>query len=85
MVAVDALGMGLLSQLVEIDAELIDTSREIGRRLAVVDTETQASILRIVRAGDATKEFGELCVSTSRPWLRDRLVEYSRDQKVPGQ
>ncbi len=76
--AVDALGMGLLSQLVEGDADLIDAGREIGRRLAVVDAETQAAILRIVRSGDATEELGELCLSTSRPGLRDRFVEYSR-------
>lgn len=82
--AVDALHMGLLSQLVAVDAELADAAREIGDRLAVLDAETQEMILRLVRLGDATEELGELCLSTSRPGLRDRLAGYSSARNVPG-
>ena len=85
VLAVDALKMGLLSQVVEVKSDLIAAGREIARRLALTDAETQASILRIVRSGNATEELGELCSSTSRPGLRDRLIEYSGVQHISQQ
>ncbi len=80
--AADALNMGLLSQVVDVDNDLIEAVREVAQRLAVIDAETKASILRIVRSGDATEELGELYLSTSRPGLRDRITEYSMAQKI---
>ncbi len=85
VLAADALKMGLLSQVVEVDTDLIDAGREIARRLAVIDAETQAAILRIIRSGDATEELGELCLSTSRPGLRARLIEHARLQNISHQ
>ncbi len=67
--------MGLLAQVVEVESDLIAAGREIARRLVLTDAETRASILRIVRLGDATEELGELCLLTSRLGLRDRLIE----------
>lgn len=78
----EALRIGLLSKLVPVDAALVDAARDIGHRLALLDAETQEDILRIIRLGDATREIGELCMSTSRPGLGDRLAEYASGRKT---